>query len=413
LLGAVERRTARNAAQRERDRTRKQKEDAIAKGEAEARDRTARIERRNVELAEMLIDRPRLRERRGDVEVALRTGGERAANDLVQQLLEASDRPRLFPRSCVVSLEPHRRSILVRYELPGTSMIPKAAGFVFDQRRRETKEMTRKESELQGDFRRVVARTMVRALADVFDVTPPELVGTVGLNGYVADTDPATGRPHAFVLASVNAKRQAFEEVILDDPVLDPVACLLRFDARLSPRPFALQPVLPVVRFDSDRTDQFDLAESTETAPATASRVDLLAMSPRDFELLVKRLFVAMGMRAWATQQSRDGGIDVIAVVEEELTGIECVVEAKRYSRLVPPKEVRSLLGAMVDRNAHKGFVVTTGWFSSESYDFAGRNRLELIDGKRLRHLLRERCGLDVVIPLRKAPPGWSDRDIS
>jgi restriction system protein len=45
--------------------------------------------------------------------------------------------------------------------------------------------------------------------------------------------------------------------------------------------------------------------------------------------------------------------------------------------------------------------MVTTSWYGKESWEFAARHgRIELIDGPRLKHLLKERTGLDVLISL-------------
>src|SRR5512132_3338184 len=43
----------------------------------------------------------------------------------------------------------------------------------------------------------------------------------------------------------------------------------------------------------------------------------------------------------------------------------------------------------------------TTSWYGKESWEFAARHgRIELIDGPRLKHLLKEQLGLDVLISL-------------
>jgi restriction system protein len=59
----------------------------------------------------------------------------------------------------------------------------------------------------------------------------------------------------------------------------------------------------------------------------------------------------------------------------------------------------------MDDKRAAKGILVTTSWYGSESRAYAGRQgRIELIDGERLKYLLKEHCGLDILIGIPNRP---------
>src|SRR5271154_5675244 len=68
-----------------------------------------------------------------------------------------------------------------------------------------------------------------------------------------------------------------------------------------------------------------------------------------------------------------------------------------------------ALAGVMDDKNAAKGVLVTTSWVGKASRDFAARNgsRIEIIEGRHLKSLLRQHLGLDALIGLPKLPPGW------
>jgi restriction system protein len=122
-----------------------------------------------------------------------------------------------------------------------------------------------------------------------------------------------------------------------------------------------------------------------------------------------------MGMKSWVTQASRDEGVDGVAVNEDPIVGGLCIIQAKRYSRVVELEAVHALAGVMEDKNAAKGVLVTTSWVGKASRDFAARNgsRIEIIEGRQLRYLLKEHLGLDVLISLPKLPPGWHQTDIS
>ena len=134
--------------------------------------------------------------------------------------------------------------------------------------------------------------------------------------------------------------------------------------------------------------------------------LDLSTMNPYDFERLIRDLFLAMGFTAWRTPDSRDGGVDAVAVRDDIAIGGVCVIQAKRYTHTVPVEAVRALYGTMQAQKAYTGLVVTTSAFGPASYAFAaevGRNTL--IDGPRLRALIKEHLGRDTVISPRRTTP--------
>jgi restriction system protein len=107
--------------------------------------------------------------------------------------------------------------------------------------------------------------------------------------------------------------------------------------------------------------------------------------------------------------------VDGVAVNEDPIVGGLCIIQAKRYSRIVDLESVHALAGVMDDMNAAKGVLVTTSWVGKASRDFAARNgnRIQIIEGRELKHLLREHLSIDALISLPKLPPGWEQHDIS
>jgi restriction system protein len=142
---------------------------------------------------------------------------------------------------------------------------------------------------------------------------------------------------------------------------------------------------------------------------------DLLALKPVEFEHLIRELFEAMGLKSWVTQGSKDDGVDGVAVNEDSIVGGLCIIQAKRWSRIVDVESVHALAGVMDDMNAAKGVLVTTSWVGKASRDFAARNgnRIQIIEGRELKHLLREHLGIDALIGLPKLPPGWEQHDVT
>ena len=232
-------------------------------------------------------------------------------------------------------------------------------------------------------------------------------------NGYVSAKNRATGQPVRPLLLSVHATREAFANIVLDEPELDPEACLTSYlNAVISPHPYDLEAVRPVVQFDLSK---YKFVEEMNVIAGLDSRPDLLALKPVEFEHLIRELFEAMGMKSWVTQASKDEGVDGVAVNEDPIVGGLCIIQAKRYSKIVGVEAVPALAGVMEDKNAAKGVLVTTSWVGKASRDFAARNgsRIEIIEGRQLKYMLKEHLGMDVLISLPKLPPGWEQQDIS
>lgn len=67
----------------------------------------------------------------------------------------------------------------------------------------------------------------------------------------------------------------------------------------------------------------------------------------------------------------------------------------------------------MEDQKAGTGILVTTSYFGKSTHDFARRNeRVRLIEGPELKHLLKEHLSLDVLTGASSPPQSqrWRDR---
>ena len=119
-------------------------------------------------------------------------------------------------------------------------------------------------------------------------------------------------------------------------------------------------------------------------------------------------------MKSWVTQGSKDEGVDGVAVNPDPIVGGLCIIQAKRYSKIVGLEAVHALAGVMDDKSAAKGVLVATSWVGKASRDFAARNgRIEIIEGRHLKALLKEHLGLDVLISLPTLPRGWDQSEIA
>lgn len=330
----------------------------------------------------------------------------------MEDLLRRSPLPAGCRESAQVGYVPEAGQLLIDVALPSPEVVPAVAAYRFVAQRAEVVPQPVKEADILETYRRLLARLALRALDEAFSVTPIQLVTTIVLNGHVGTTDPATGRAVRPCVVSVVAQRADFAELVLDEPRLDPQRCLRNLGAVVSQHPHDLEPVPPIVEFDPVR---FKLAADTAVVGPLDSRPDLLQMDPFAFERLVRELFTAMGYETWRTQNSRDDGLDAVAVKRDPVGVTVIAVQAKRTKNVVSPEVVRALLGTLLDKDAARGVLVTTSWFGKTSLEIAHRSgqRLDLIDGRNLKALLLEHLGIDALIGLPKMPPGWQPGDLA
>lgn len=110
-------------------------------------------------------------------------------------------------------------------------------------------------------------------------------------------------------------------------------------------------------------------------------------ISWREFEQLVGELFHRRGFRVAETQYGADGGVDLIL----HRQGKTYLVQCKQWKAFkVGVKVVRELYGVMAAEGAVGGYVVTSGRFTEQAYEFAKGLELYLIDGEALYQWIHE-----------------------
>jgi len=380
---------------------------------AEAEFRTDAVLQQVAALERLLLDRDRGMARQDRrLEEIFNSQGSGAFVTALQDALATSAYPDGLHGSCAAMYRPEARELLVEYELPRQDVIPATAEYRYLKTKDLVQEVPRKDAEVKRLYGQLIARVTLRTLAEAFDAAAATLVSGIVFNGYVSAKDRATGKPIRPLLISTHATREGFAEIVLDEPELDPVACLRAYlNAVVSPHPYDLEAVRPVVQFDLSK---YKFVEEMDVVAGLDSRPDLLALKPVEFEHLIRQLFEKIGMKSWVTQASRDEGVDGVAINEDPIVGGLCIIQAKRYSKIVGLEAVHALAGVMEDKNAAKGVLVTTSWVGKASRDFAARNgRIEIIEGRHLKSLLLEHLGLDALIGLPQLPPGWEQNDVS
>jgi restriction system protein len=349
--------------------------------EENRRDRVARAVRDQVEQQRRLDEATAEQHARIDTyQRAVENRDRAAVSKYFQKALDRVAEPLDFPRRRRVGYVPESTLLAVEWELPGVDVVPTDASYRYDKDVDAVVGVPRPSQEMRLLYQQLVAQLALRALHLVFGSDRYGVVDTVVFNGMVESVDLPTGQTVRPCLITLRATREQFKALVLDQ--LDPVACVRHyFSAEVSRHPEELQPVEPVLEFDlaDPRT-----IEPVDVLSEIDSRPNLLELSPESFEHLVQNLLTRMGLETRLFRRGHDGGIDCVAYDPRPITGGKFVVQAKLWTRTVPPSAVRDLFGTVLDAGATKGILIATSGFGPSSYQFATGKPLQLIDGTAL-----------------------------
>ncbi|KGE18827.1 hypothetical protein PWYN_05210 [Paenibacillus wynnii] len=304
-----------------------------------------------------------------------------AYNTLV---LERSNYSDIFPQTFDLFYLEESKELLVEYELPDVTAVPKNKEYKYTQSRDEIKGVPFKSKELNEIYSTLVASIALRTLHELFEADQGDHLDSVVFNGVVSTVDLSTGLDIRPCILTIQTRKDEFMK--FDLARVDILACVKGLKAQLSPSVTELTPVKPIVdlvMYDKRFVNERDMLATLDT------RTNLLQMDPFDFEHLVCNLFSKIGLESRLTRSSRDGGVDVIAFDPRPVFGGKYVIQAKRYKNTVEVAAVRDLYGTMMNENASKG-IVTTSTYGPDARSFAKDKPIELIDGRVLLHMLEE-----------------------
>lgn len=122
----------------------------------------------------------------------------------------------------------------------------------------------------------------------------------------------------------------------------------------------------------------------------SASLIEFFAEHPEEMRLMPHRRFEELMAEVWQrfgyevelTKRTRDGGIDIIAIRDAEIS-TRFLIECKRLAphNKVSVEPVRALYGVKTHLGASKAILATTVYFTSEARQFIDRHPWEL-EGK-------------------------------
>jgi restriction system protein len=313
----------------------------------------------------------------------------------LEMVLARTPLPDDVPHQAEVAYSPRGEQAVVRFELPPADVVPAIANYTFVGTLGELRAKKRPDVEFGRLYRSIVSQIALLYMRDLFEADSE--LENVELGGHVHAINPATGQREYPCLISFAVDRERYAALNLRD--VTPDACLNHLNALVSRHPHAVEPVTPVRDFDLAR---YSFVESVDVVAGLDSRTDLTKMTPTEFEHSVRQLFEARGLQGWTTDRVGDGGVDAVVVNRDPIVGGLTIVQAKKYTRVLGVNHVRELVGAMDEKRAGRGILVTTSWFASGCWTKATENgRVELIDGPRLRWLCKEHLDMDVLV----APP--------
>ena len=103
----------------------------------------------------------------------------------------------------------------------------------------------------------------------------------------------------------------------------------------------------------------------------------------RRFEELCAAYFEALGFRVELAANGAEGG--TISLYNKGAQTTSILVQCRPWdAHRIGIKPVRALRGAMTSGNIGEGVLVTSGKFTQEARDFAGKEKISLIDGAAL-----------------------------
>lgn len=326
----------------------------------------------------------------------------------LEEVLARTVLPDDVPHRAEVAYTPLGEQAVVRFELPPVDVVPVTANYTFVGTTGEIREKKRPDVECRKLYRSVVSQIALLYMRDLLEADPE--LQNVELSGHVHAVDPATGHRGYPCLITFAVDRERYATLNLRD--VTPEKCLTHLNALVSSHPHAVESVTPVRDFDLAR---YSFVESVDVVAGLDSRTDLTRMTPTEFEHFVRQLFEARGLEGWTTDRVGDDGVDAVVLNRDPIVGGLTIVQAKKYTRVLGVNHIRELVGAMDEKRAGRGILVTTSWFASGCWTKATENgRVELIDGPRLRWLCQEYLGKDVLVatPVGRAtlwtPPATS-----
>lgn len=263
-------------------------------------------------------------------------------------VLERSEYPASFPKEeFELDYNPQNGILIVDYRMPSPSDMPTLEQVTYIKSRDEFIEKHIPQSRFNSLYDSVLYQIAIRTIHEIFEADQIQKVASVVFNGYVQTADPATGVQITPCVLSVQANKEEFEGLLLEN--IEPKASFKRLKGIGSSKLHSLTPVAPVLRIE--RTDS-RFVQPYAVVDKLDEEDNLAAMDWEDFEHLIREIFekefAGHGGEVKITRASRDKGVDAVAFDPDPIRGGKIVIQAKRYTNTVGVDAVRDLYGTVI-----------------------------------------------------------------
>jgi restriction system protein len=333
---------------------------------------------RNQELAGTAIDK-----KKADYEAKVLS----AIIEYCNLILERSEYPDNFPRSCLLDYLPESKTLIAEYDLPPVTALPTLKEVKYNATKDAFTEVYVTSTWLHRAYDELIYQIVLRTVNELFRADVADTLGSVVFNGWVTSVDKATGKQVTGCIVTVQVPKVEFMEINL--ALAEPKACFKKLKGISASTLADLTPVRPILKIN--REDK-RFVQSYSVADSLDDSSNLAAMDWEDFENLIREVFEKEfskgGGEVKITRASRDGGVDAVVFDPDPIRGGKIVIQAKRYTNTVGVSAVRDLYGTLLNEGANKGILVTTADYGPDAYDFAKDKPLTLLNGNELLYLL-------------------------
>jgi stress response protein SCP2 len=206
-------------------------------------------------------------------------------------VLEAAEYPDGFPHSWRLAYAAASGHLAIEYELPRVDVVPSDKAYKYVKSSDTITPTARPAAQVRSVYAEVLRQTALRVVHEALEADRGGAVRTVVLNGYVHDTDPATGREVRRCLLALATSRERFLDI--DLARVNTVDCLVHLEARISKDPSKLLAVESIVltgSLEADYTLDTDVepptsAYSPPAGPAVPDKVTPPAQTNEQQEL--------------------------------------------------------------------------------------------------------------------------------
>ncbi|MFC3040394.1 restriction endonuclease [Virgibacillus xinjiangensis] len=330
--------------------------------------------------------------------------------DYCDMVLSNSEYPDEFPQEFDIDYNPETKIMIVDYSLPSPEDVPTLKEVKYVQSRDEFKDVHLSAAAKRKMYDTLLYNITLRSLHELFEADAIDALEAIVFNGWVNSIDKATGQDVNACILSVQAGKDEFEKINLEQ--VDPKLCFKNLKGIGSSKLHSLTPVAPIIKIDRDDPR---FVSSYSVAEGIDENMNIAAMDWQDFENLIRELFESEfnqgGGEVKITRASRDGGVDAVAFDPDPLRGGKMVIQAKRYTNVVGVSAVRDLYGTVMNEGATKGILVSTADYGPDAYSFAKDKPLTLLNGNNLLHLL-QRHGHKAKIDLKEAKKELKEKEL-